>query len=87
MTKEVVSVKVVHKERVAYGSGKNTSHKYLVYTDTETFECTDILVKGKFNSSDIYGKMRIDSTYTINVYGYRLPYFSYYRNIISIETK
>lgn len=73
------------KDRVSYGSGDDLRHKYLIYTNTETFENTDALFHGKFNSSDIYGKIKIGKKYDAVVYGWRLPFFSAYRNIINIR--
>lgn len=84
-TQNDINITVTDKERVTYSSGESVSSKYLIYTETEVFECTDNLLVGKFNSSDIYGQLRKDSTYLVTVYGYRVPYLSWYRNIIKIK--
>ncbi|NKW09433.1 hypothetical protein HGG76_05925 [Ochrobactrum tritici] len=57
-TQAVVEVVVTGKERITYGSGSEIRSKYLVFTETETFENTDSLFAGKFNSSDLYGYLR-----------------------------
>lgn len=85
-TKETTVVTVTDKERIVEtdADGKATS-KYLIFTDKETFECSDEIMVGKFNSSDFYGQIHKDSTYKFTVYGWRIPFFSSYRNIINLE--
>jgi hypothetical protein len=83
-TAEHVVFTVNDKDRVSYGSGDSLEHKYLIYTDVETFECTDSWSFGKFNSSDIYGRMKRGSTYKAKVAGWRHSWTSSYRNIITL---
>ena len=78
---EEIEIKVNKTERI---NDKEDS-KYLVYTDEETFENTDVTFLGKWDSSDIQGKLHSDSTYTVVVYGWRVPFFSMYRNITEIK--
>lgn len=59
--------------------------KYLIYTDIGTFENTDELLCGKFNSSDIYGRIRVGDTYEFTVIGFRIPFLSAYQNIIEVK--
>lgn len=59
--------------------------KYLVYTDNGTYEITDSLVYWRWNSSDLYGKIKVGKTYEAKVYGWRIPIFSSYKNIVSVE--
>ena len=80
-----LQVTVTEKERITTGSGDSLSSKYLVFTESEVFENTDNLFLLKFNSSDIYRKLEIDETYTVKVYGWRVPFLSLYRNIISTQ--
>ena len=82
VTSETVTIKVVDKERIVGRDGE--SSKYLVFTETEVFENTDCLVLGKFNSSDVYGQIEIGETYRVQVYGWRIPLLSMYRNIVKI---
>ena len=88
-TDEIITITVTDKERIteSSGSGKDlqVTSKYLVFTENETFENTDNLIFGKFNSSDIQGKLKIGSTYKVKVAGWRLEYISSYRNIIEIK--
>lgn len=84
MTKSVVVFTVNRTERVSQGSGDNITHKYLIFTESETFENTDCLWYLKFDSSDLYGRIAVGGTYQAEVYGMRIPYLSAYRNIIRI---
>ena len=62
------------------------SDKYLIYTDIGTFENTDQWLCGKFDSSDIYGRIEVGKTYEFDVVGLRVPFFSWYENIIKIRS-
>lgn len=84
-TLETVSVVVQDKERITTGVGGNIESKYLIFTDTETFENTDSWLALKFNSSDVYGKLEKGQKCNITVTGFRIPFFSSYRNILSAE--
>jgi hypothetical protein len=80
------TITVTDKERVNDGD----SSKYLVFGDTDTeeglvFQNTDELLRGKFNSSNVYSKLKVGNTYEITVVGYRVPFMSWYENIINIQ--
>jgi len=79
-TQESVEFTLVGKERV----GDSDSSKYLLFTDDETFENSDIFILAKFESSDIYGQLEKGKTYRAKVCGYRIGFLSMYRNVISI---
>lgn len=53
----------------------------VVSTDNYTYKVSDLLFKGKFNSTDIYNNLEIGKTYEIETTGYRIPFFSEYKNI------
>jgi hypothetical protein len=79
-------VTVTDKERVVSGE----SSSYLVFTEDEqgnvmVFENTDNLLRGKFDSSNIQGQLKVGNTYKVVVVGYRVPFLSMYQNIIEIE--
>lgn len=87
-TKGDVTIKVTGKERIVTGSGDTTSSKYLVWGThengrVETFENTDAWLQGKFSSSDLQGKLNEGETYDAKVYGWRIPFLSQYRNIVT----
>lgn len=85
---EEIEITVTDKERIVEtsGSGEDQSvdSKYLVFTENETFENTDVTFLGKWNSSDVQGQLRVDHTYRVKVYGWRVGFFSMYRNITEI---
>jgi len=84
-TSDTVTFTVTDKETKVTSDGEHVSSKYIVFTENETFENTDLLFGGKFNSSDIQGKLKRGETYTAEVYGWRVPFFSMYRNIVVIK--
>jgi hypothetical protein len=80
-----VTVKVEGKERITTQNGKHLESYYLVYTDKGTLKLEDDLFRGNFYSSDIYGKLKQDSTYTFKTSGYRIGFMSEYPNIIEVK--
>ena len=83
-------ITITDKERVYEGSGEGSSSKYLVFGDDESgnslvFENTDCFIRGKWNSSNLQGKMKEGNVYRITVVRYRIPFFSMYQNIIKVE--
>ena len=84
------TITVTDKERIYTGSGNSSSSKYLVFGDDQNgnslvFENTDCFIRGKWNSSNIQGQLKEDNAYKITVIGYRVPFLSWYQNIIKIE--
>ena len=62
----------------------NNDAKYLVSTtDGQVFEITDSLIRGRWDSSNFYSDITIGETCTINTQGFRVPFLSDYKNIIS----
>lgn len=83
-TEREVTATVEGKERVcSFDSDNRQTCEYLVFTTEGTFSLTDSLLYGRFRSSDVYGRLREDRTYTFRVVGFRLPLASEYPNIIS----
>jgi hypothetical protein len=81
-----VSATVTSKERIVKSDGDgNIESFYLVYTDKGTMKLEDDLFRGNWNSSDVYGSLRNDSTYTFTTSGYRIGFFSMYPNIIEVQ--
>lgn len=82
----VKTITVTDKERV------NTSSysKYLIMGEDENgeilvLENTDTPIRLKFNSSDIYAALKEGETYEVTVIGFRVPFMSWYENIISYK--
>lgn len=84
-TQDVVIATVLDKERVTNSYGKDAQSKFLVFTDVETFENTDSIWALKWNSSDIYGRIERNATCRFEVVGFRVPFLSMYRNILSAD--
>lgn len=78
-----VTITVKDKERIVDRDVQGS--RYLIWSDDETFENVDSLIKGKFNSSDLYGRLEEGKTYDCKVYGWRNGFFSWYRNIIECK--
>ena len=80
----------VTDKQVKRGKGNNADDKYLIFTTLENgqekvFENTDDFIEGKFDSSDLYNKLKEEKTYKIKTYGYRIKFLSLYENIIDVE--
>ena len=82
-SESAVTVKIESKERV----NGDKSSKYLVFTPSETFENTDSWIYWKFGSSDMYGALKEGTTYECKVAGWRVQFFSAYRNLIECKAK
>jgi len=76
-----VSVTVVDKERI----NTTKSGKFLIYGQDEVFENTDSYVFLKFTSADLQRDLIVGETYTVKVAGWRIPFLSMFRNIITVE--
>lgn len=68
----------------------NDDDEYLVFTElrngsVRVFENTDSLLEGKFNSSDVYARIKVGETYRLETYGWRIPALSAYENIVGVE--
>jgi hypothetical protein len=81
----IFEAKVEGKERITEKSGDNIESFYLVYTDKGTFKLEDDIFRGNFYSSDVYGKLKQDSTYKFKTSGYRIGFISSYPNIIEVK--
>lgn len=66
------------------------SDGYMVWVEDENgvqyeLQNEDILLKGKFNSSTIQGRLKVGEKYNIKTVGWRIPLFSCYPNIVEYE--
>lgn len=80
-----IEAKVEGKERITQSVGNTIESFYLVYTDKGTFKLEDDMFRGNFYSSDVYGKLKQDSTYNFKTSGYRIGFMSSYPNIIEVK--
>lgn len=83
--KETVKTTVTDKERIVKRSGDNIDSYYLIYTEDGTLKLEDELLYGNFNSSDWYGKIKVDSTYEFTTIGWRIGFLSEYPNIVEYK--
>lgn len=84
--KQTIRTKVVGKERITSSNSEGSvSSYYLIYTEAGPLKLEDELWYGNFNSSDWYGQIRQDSTYTFETVGYRIGYLSEYPNIVKFS--
>ncbi len=82
-----VEFTVDSRERVATGSGDSTRSYYLVWSgEGEVYCVCDSWSYLSFDASDRYGRLREGSHVKAQVAGWRVPFLSWYRNIIAIET-
>ena len=58
---------------------------YLVYTNKGTFRNTDSIHYLKFTSADLQGFLAEKGSYRLTVYGFRIPIFSMYKNVVKAE--
>lgn len=78
-------VNITVKEKIVKNS--NEDSKYIIFTDGEVFENSDNLIFTKFNSSDIQSQLEVGKSYNVHVSGIRVPFLSWYRNIVKINNK
>lgn len=76
-TVEKVSATVTSSERV--------DGEWMIFTGSEVFKNHDSWHWFKFNSSDLQAKAIVGHTYKFKVYGWRVPFLSWYRNVIKIS--
>lgn len=76
---------VIGKERVnKYTDGHQDSY-YVVYGQNATYQITDSWLKGRFNSSDLYGHIQEGTSYEFHVIGRRVQIISHYQNIMDYK--
>lgn len=86
-TESVVrDAKVEKSERVCDG-GKDGACRYLVFTDKGVLQNSDTILRGKFNSSDVYAAIKVGRSYDFTAVGFRVPLFSMYPNILHATPK
>ena len=84
--KQIIRSKVLDKERITTsGTDGHVESYYLIFTEAGPLKLEDNLIYGNFNSSDWYGQLSKDSTYTFHTIGYRIGYLSSYPIIVKFE--
>jgi hypothetical protein len=77
---------VVDKYVKRYGD----SDKFFVVIETGdgkrvVLQNTDTIFAWKFNSADIQASIEVGKKYRIEAYGWRIPFFSVFQNIVKVE--
>ncbi|MBZ9788086.1 DUF1523 family protein [Psychroflexus sp. CAK57W] len=85
LSSETIETKVSDKERITTSEDGDIESKFLVYAEDEVFENTDSWLYFKFNSADVQNELELGETHIIKVAGWRVPFFSWYRNVISVD--
>lgn len=81
-----VEFTVDRRERVTQGGGENTKSYYLVWSkEGEVYCVSDTWSFMSFDSSDRYGRLCEGSEVKTKVAGWRVPFLSWYRNVVEIE--
>lgn len=83
MNEQVVTCKV--EEKWVKRPSSKSRELYLVNCGGEIYQVSDLLFKGKFNSADIYGNLKVGKTYEITTTGYRFGFLNMYQNINKYE--
>ena len=66
-------------------SHSGESSHYLVWTEGEVLTMDDSVIEGQWDTSDDYGAIVVGECYRFDVYGWRVPFLSWYRNIVSAQ--
>jgi hypothetical protein len=83
-----VEFTVDRRERVVTGGGENTRSYYLVWSkEGEVYCVCDSWSFMSFDSSDRYGALHEGSRITGKVAGWRIPFLSWYRNVIIVNSE
>ena len=69
-------------------SGENAGHEYRIYTSGATYVVKDYYGSegSRFDSADLYGRIKVGETYIIRSFGYRVPWASSFWNIESVTS-
>lgn len=82
-TQQDREITIKKMERVMFSNNS----KYLIYTEDGVYENVDSILRMKFNSADVYGQLQNGRTHICDTYGWRVPFFSMYPNIVSCREK
>ncbi len=84
---EQITFTVEQRERVTESYSDSVRSRYLVWSrEGEVFEVTDNWAFLTWNSSDRYGQLQEGVIVKAKVAGWRVPFFSWYRNIVEVQS-
>ena len=76
------SCTVTGKDRT---KSEGSSSEMRVYTSCGTFAVGDVLIRGQFDSADLYGSLAEGQTYDLTTIGWRVPILSMFPTIVEAE--
>lgn len=76
---QIIEIEIQDK----YTKGKEGTY-FIIDNNDNTYIVADMLFLGKFNSTDIYNKLKIGKKYKVKVTGERIHFWSMYQNINEI---
>jgi hypothetical protein len=83
---ETFKVEKLPNRDMQYGpDGSKNDYANLVYTDKGIFQNTDSWFPWKTRSSDVYNQLRVGKTYRCEIAGWRIGFFSMYKNIVTCD--
>ena len=84
-TAEITATAIRDGERVCTSTDSGQSCRFLEYFGDETFQNVDSLLFMKWNSADVHREIVAGKTCNLKVVGWRVPFLSMFRNIISAD--
>lgn len=85
LTQRTLEGVIISDKQISTETDKDTGtvvSTYLIYTNQGVFRNDDARWFLKFDSSDFYGNLEKGKAYDLKVYGWRIPIFSMYPNIV-----
>ena len=85
LTQRTLEGVIISDKQISTETDKDTGtvvSTYLIYTNQGVFRNDDARWFLKFDSSDFYGNLEKGKAYNLKVYGWRIPIFSMYPNIV-----
>ena len=84
-----ITCKVVDKDRSTESSKNGSKSVFRIYTEGEgcdgTYGLADNIFAGNFNSSDMYGRIKVGATYRLTTVGVRNGLFSSFKEITQLS--
>lgn len=77
-------VRITISDKESVHSSENGTMRY-VYTENGTYKCDDSMIDGKWNSADVYGRLKEGHTYEVKTRGIRIPFMSMFPNIVEVR--
>lgn len=81
----VQSLEITVKDKYIKRSGSDEEKYFVVDTDGNAYQITDLTFKGKWNSTDLYNQLEVGKKYKIETSGIRNGFMSLYPNINKIK--